>query len=72
MIFTLLTETLKIMPIADPAHHIGIENLYITQPMPGLSVSDGWVFSVISGRGSDLELDPQQHRITAIWLPNPR
>ncbi|KAJ7290615.1 hypothetical protein C8J57DRAFT_1493324 [Mycena rebaudengoi] len=35
-------ETLftKIMPIDEPVHHVGIENLYMTQPMPSLSVAD--------------------------------
>ncbi|KAJ6551177.1 hypothetical protein B0H19DRAFT_1263865 [Mycena capillaripes] len=28
----------KVMPIDDPVHHVGIENLYMTQPMPSLSV----------------------------------
>ncbi|KAH7108513.1 hypothetical protein BKA62DRAFT_824692 [Auriculariales sp. MPI-PUGE-AT-0066] len=27
----------KIMPIEDPIHHVGIENLYITQPMASLT-----------------------------------
>jgi hypothetical protein len=27
------------MPIEEPVHHVGIENLYMTQPMPDLDVS---------------------------------
>ncbi|TFK31443.1 hypothetical protein BDQ12DRAFT_694133 [Crucibulum laeve] len=30
----------KVMPIDEPVHHVGIENLYMTQPMPMLSVDD--------------------------------
>ncbi|KAJ7222777.1 hypothetical protein C8J57DRAFT_1593153 [Mycena rebaudengoi] len=29
----------KVMPIVEPVHHIGIENLYMTQPMPSFSVA---------------------------------
>jgi hypothetical protein len=29
----------QVMPIDEPVHHVGIENLYMTQPMPGLDVS---------------------------------
>jgi hypothetical protein len=29
------------MPIEEPIHHVGIENLYMTQPMPSLSVANG-------------------------------
>ncbi|KAJ7145549.1 hypothetical protein C8R44DRAFT_863422 [Mycena epipterygia] len=32
--------TRKVMPIDQPVHHVGIENLCITQPMPSLSVAD--------------------------------
>ncbi|KAJ7117143.1 hypothetical protein C8R44DRAFT_738986 [Mycena epipterygia] len=30
----------KVMPIDEPVHHVGIENLYITQPMPSLLVAN--------------------------------
>ncbi|KAJ6498540.1 hypothetical protein C8R47DRAFT_1112041 [Mycena vitilis] len=30
----------KVMPIDDPVHHVGIEDLYMTQPMPSLSAAD--------------------------------
>ncbi|EJD48700.1 hypothetical protein AURDEDRAFT_162155 [Auricularia subglabra TFB-10046 SS5] len=30
----------KIMPVEKPVHHVGIENLYITQPMDGLNPAD--------------------------------
>ncbi|KAJ7130871.1 hypothetical protein C8R46DRAFT_1048762 [Mycena filopes] len=36
----------KIMPIEDPVHHVGIENLYITQPMPSLLVANGAKHSI--------------------------
>jgi hypothetical protein len=29
------------MPIDDPVHHVGIENLYMTQPMPDLNLALG-------------------------------
>ncbi|KAJ7192765.1 hypothetical protein C8J57DRAFT_1265095, partial [Mycena rebaudengoi] len=29
----------KVMPIVEPVHHVGIENLYMTQPMPSFSVA---------------------------------
>lgn len=32
------------MPIEFPTHHVGIENLYITQPMAGLDPADGTLF----------------------------
>lgn len=31
----------KVMPIADPVVHVGVENLYLTQPIDGMSPSDG-------------------------------
>ena len=27
------------MPVEDPIHHVGIENLYITQPMASLTAA---------------------------------
>ncbi|TFK31285.1 hypothetical protein BDQ12DRAFT_729689 [Crucibulum laeve] len=30
----------KVMPIEDPVHHVGIEDIYLTQAMPDLSVAD--------------------------------
>ncbi|PPQ63549.1 hypothetical protein CVT24_004779 [Panaeolus cyanescens] len=35
-----LTYFTKVMPIHLSAHHIGIEDLYMTQPMPGLSAAE--------------------------------
>jgi len=35
------TVPAKVMPIEDPIHHVGIENLYITQPMANLDAAKG-------------------------------
>ena len=42
----------KIMGISDPIHHVGIENLYMTQEIDGLTSTAGMLG--IGGQGYEL------------------